>query len=76
MDNAMERAKAIAEAAQRVKQALANFETRSRRFTVGIDFAGSKTVTVEAETAAEAELKAKKIARDMFEQDCLVKAQE
>lgn len=72
----MERAKAIADAAQRVKQALAKFETRSRRFVVGIDFAGSKVVTVEAETAAEAELKAKKIARDMFEADCLVRAQE
>ena len=55
---------------------LAKFETRSRRFTVGIDFAGSKVVTVEAETASEAELKAKILAREMFEKDCLVKAKE
>lgn len=60
-----------------VERALAaKFERRTREFSVGIDFSGSKVVKVEAETAAEAELKAKKIARDMFEQDCLIQAQE
>ena len=54
----------------------AKFERRTRQFSVGIDFAGSKTVTVDAETASEAELKAKILAREMFEKDCLVKAKE
>lgn len=54
----------------------AKFERRTRLFSVGIDFAGSETVTIEAETASEAELKAKILAREMFEKDCLVKAKE
>lgn len=45
-------------------------------FPVRIDANVSKTVEITASTIEEAKLKAKQVARDLFEADLLIQAQE
>jgi hypothetical protein len=59
----------------------AQFERRSstQEFTVIIEpalGAGGRRRVIKAETRAEAELKAKQMAKEMFEAECLVQFQE
>lgn len=58
---------------------MVGFEHQRRpvhEFTVGINAQISKTVKVQAETVEEAKLKAKQLARELFEKDLLVQPQE
>ena len=52
------------------------FERRTREWPVSIDVYISKTVKVQAETVEEAKLKAKQIAKDLFDKDLGVQVQE
>ncbi len=57
----------------------AKFEHRQQRtqtFPVRIDARVSKTIEIKADTVEEAKLKAKQVARDLFDADLLIQVQE